>query len=190
MNILCVTGNTRKFTIGATACARQGVTLVQHSIDVDEVQGDNYRYIAEQKARAAYETIKQPLVVTDDAWEIHGLQGFPGAYMKHVNQWFTVEDFLRLTRGLDDRSVSLHQQVAYYDGETIKVFEHTVHGTLLTEARGKQGHSWAKVVRMDGDNGRSMSEQYYDDRPQAEDAQGESSTAEVWHAFATWYGTR
>ena len=70
----------------------------------------------------AYNALQSPLVVTDDSWIIPGLNGFPGPYMKQVNDWFTPDDWLHLTSGLADRRVILRQIIVYQDstGQRLK----------------------------------------------------------------------
>lgn len=190
MQLICVTGNEQKFAVASATCAEYGVTLEQVAIDIDEVQGEDYRYIAEQKARVAYSHVGEPVVVTDDAWEIHGLNGFPGAYMKSINHWLTVEDFLRLTCGLTDKSVTLRQQIAYCDKNSVQVFENSVSGVLLETPRGETGPPFTKIASLDGDDGMSIAEKYDIRLKNTKSSDHKRQAANVWHSFAKWYSTQ
>lgn len=158
MKILCATGNADKFGIGQRALAPLGIELEQVVLDIDEIQGEDLVRIVEDKAQKAFAAIGKPVVVTDDGWSIAALNGFPGAYMKDVNFWFTPEDFLRLLDGCADRSITLLRQLAYCDEHETVVFTGTVRGTITTKPRGTYGSPIMKIVELEGRNGLTISE--------------------------------
>jgi len=156
--IFC-TGNEEKFSNASMVAREFDIELTQQLADVDEIQGENDALrILKDKVAKAHAIIKQPIIVSDDSWEIPGLNGFPGPYMKSINHWFTPDDFLRLTRDLTDRRIFLIQNVAYTDGETTNFFTDRIEGELQTEARGRFGAALHKVVSMKGDEGLSIAE--------------------------------
>ncbi len=167
--------------MGQSVCKANGIDIVQRSLDIDEVQSENPEYVARRKAEAAFAELEQPALISDDSWNIHGLNGFPGTYAKSVNAWFSPDDFLRLTKDLEDRSVSITQFLVYTDGKNQQLFSHTTTGTLLTESCGEAGASIQKVISFVPDN-RSMS-QTIDDNSFLESAQ---ETLHVWHEFIAW----
>lgn len=177
-----VTGNPEKFHIAQQAFAAAGITLHQGKFDVDEIQSEDPEAIIIDKVRRAYELADKPVVVNDDTWEIPGLRGFPGPYMKSVAHWFTAEDFLNLTRPLADRRVTLTQRIAYKDADTQYVIALSYNGQLLPEARGNYGTGWQKVITMPGDNGLSVA-QAYDQGASVADRE----VTEGWRAFIAWY---
>ncbi len=177
-----VTGNTEKFHIAEKAFAAGGITLLQGKHDVDEIQSEDPDAIVIDKVHRAYELAQKPVVVNDDTWEIPGLRGFPGPYMKSVAHWFTAEDFLNLTRPLANRSVVLSQRIAYKDVHIQKVITLSYSGLLLREARGSYGTGWQKVITMPGDNGLSVAEAYDNGASVAD-----REVTEGWRAFIAWY---
>lgn len=181
MQLIFVTGNREKFEIGEAVCRSSGIELLQQSVHIDEIQGEESDPIVRHKAHAAFAIIKKPVVVSDDFWRVPGLRGFPGPYMKSIVQWFTAEDFLNLTRGLTDRRIILEQSLCYDDGQRQQVFHVSYTGTLLTEARGNYGISLQKVLAMPGDNGLSVAEAY--------DQGADRSEREVtagWQQLVAW----
>lgn len=185
LQALCATGNSMKFGIGKTICAEYGIELIQSPVDIDEIQGEDPEKIITRKAQDAYEALDKPVVVSDDSWAIPGLNGFPGAYMKSVNHWFTPEDFVNLTKGLKDRRVFLQQYLAYCDGTNTTVFNHDIPGTLLTEARGKSGDPAFKIVALDKDNGLTIAEVY--DQGKEHEPSRLFDRNDAWHGFGEWY---
>jgi XTP/dITP diphosphohydrolase len=177
-----VTGNADKYASAEHVSAEYGVNLSQASPDIDEVQSEDSEYIARMKAEAAYQLLKHPVIISDDSWEIPGLNGFPGPYMKSMNHWLSADDFLRLTSPLTDRRVFLIKLLVYKDVSIEKVVSHTVEGTILTEARGNSDSPWTKVVTMPGDNGKTIAEVY-----EAKLQLSQRKSAQVWHDFFAWY---
>ena len=176
-----VTGNTEKFHIAQATCQPLGVALEHVTLDIDEIQGEDSELIIRDKAAKAFSELGRPVVVSDDSWNIPGLRGFPGPYMKSIDHWFTPEDFLNLTRPLQDRRIILIQILAYQDARQQKVFQVEHEATLLSDARGNYGNSLHKVVAMPGDDGLSIAEAY--DRGTVH---AERDVAAGWRELASW----
>ncbi|HUD05645.1 MAG TPA: non-canonical purine NTP pyrophosphatase [Candidatus Saccharimonadales bacterium] len=182
------TSNQEKMLIAQTVCSKFNINVEQASIDIDEIQGEDPVIIVQDKARRAYEGLSKPVVVSDDSWDIPALNGFPGPYMKSINKWFRSDDFLRLMKGINDRSIILHQLLAYYDGSTMKVFSNDIHGKVIDESRGKNDRSPNMTVTvLDHDNGKTIAEVF---------EQGEKAVVEryltrsdAWHGLADWFNT-
>jgi inosine/xanthosine triphosphate pyrophosphatase family protein len=183
--LLCVTGNKHKFDIGKQAFSKYAIELEQRVFDLDEIQGEDPELIIRDKARRAFDQVNEPLIVTDDSWSIPALRGFPGPYMKSINYWFTPEDFIRLTKELSDKTIILHQFIAYQDAYETVIFSSDVVGTFLPTALGKEGPSIMKVVSLNGDNGLSIAERY--DKGIERDITG---TNDAWHQVAKWYTSK
>lgn len=101
------------------------------------------------KAEKAYNLIKKPLVVTDTFWRIPALNGFPGAYMKDVANWFSSEDFLSLMEKKENRQIFFSENITYKDADTIKQFSQEYEGIIVTEPKGK-GNSIENVAEFEG----------------------------------------
>ena len=176
-----LTGNKHKFYEGSKVCSEFGIELEQAVADIDEIQHHDPIKITIQKVKSAYDALQCPVVVSDHSWEIPALGGFPGGYMKDMNGWLKSEDFLLLMKDKQDKRVFLHEVVAYYDGDTLKTFEHTRPGHFLDEPHGVSGPSFARVVEIEGD-GMSISEVF---------GKGNWETKEehqkAWYDFAKWF---
>ena len=184
--IYFATTNSQKFQIGQAICAQYGYEVESVKLEVDEIQGENPVLIIRDKARRAYELFGKPVVVSDDSWGIHALHGFPGAYMKSMNHWFTPEDFLHLMNGRDDRHITLYQYLAYNDGENIEVFLNEIDGQIVDSPRGNSDvPPISQIVALDQDNGKTIGEVFeQDDRTFAERY---ITRREVWHELMDWY---
>lgn len=179
-NVLYATGNDVKFRQANDVCKSFNLTLVQDKLDVPEIQGEDSEIITRDKAEKAYAMFKKPVVISDDSWSIPGLNGFPGAYMKSVNEWFTVDDWLNLTRTLTDKRVVLRQIVIYQDADGQKLFSCDIEGVLLSEPRGKSIYPHSYIVSFDG--GKTSNAEHHE-----RNTSSVSHLPNVWHDFAEWY---
>ncbi len=150
MTLLFATTNDHKFATAKHVCDKFGIEVRRKQLDIIEIQSDNGEEIATHKVRDAYAQLQEPVVVTDDSWLIKGLNGFPGPYMKYMNQWLTADDFLRLTAGLSNRITVLRHSVAYYDGGKPQVFSVDIECVLLEEVRGSSKYPIFTIASFDG----------------------------------------
>jgi XTP/dITP diphosphohydrolase len=180
--LIFASGNSDKFNIGTSVLSPFDVELTQLDLDIDEIQAEDGEKVVRDKLSKAYEITKSPVLVSDDSWEIEGLKGFPGPYLKSINYWLTVDDLLRLTRDLDNRTVYLIQYLAYTDGKTTKVFKQQTKGELLKEPRGVQNIASQQIMSLEGSNGKSIAEVFDSDPTFSND-----NVSKVWRDFANWF---
>lgn len=185
--IYFATTNQDKVQIAMTACTESKFVIKPVSLEIDEIQGEDPEVIVRHKAQQAYEQLGMPVVVSDDTWDIPSLNGFPGAYMKSINYWFTPEDFLRLMDGVEDRRIILHQYLAYTDGRVTEVFKNDISGQIINEARGKSDKSPnMTVIVLDSDNGKTIAEVFEKGTTNAITDRYKNQP-DVWHKFVKWY---
>lgn len=174
-----VTGNDLKFKTASHHCAKHGITLVQQDIETVEIQAEIGEPIARHKANEAFQKLQKPVIVTDDTWVIPGLNGFPGPYMKSMNHWFTPQNWLDLTRNLEDREIILRQIAVYQDEMEQVVFTCDLPATLLKEVRGEHKFSHLTILSF-GNSGKSAAESL---------AEGVSAIGDmhtVWNELTAW----
>lgn len=184
-NIVFATGNHQKFATARDACRAFDIEVIQNDVDTLEIQSEDPEAVAIDKAIKSYQAVNQPIVITDDSWSFDGLNGFPGVYMHSMNHWFAPEDFLRLTNGLRNRTVTMTQYLVYHDGQNIKTFKQQAPGKLLGQIKGKSPFSSHTIIALDSDKGLSIAEAY--DRAVDKSSR---STAKIWHDFAEWFATK
>ena len=179
-SILFVTGNDRKIWQAKHVLEPYGITIEQEEVEVDEIQHHEPEQIAIQKARDAFAIVQKPLVVCDHFWRFHALKGFPGGYMKDINQWFAAEDFLALMKNKKDRSVTLSELVVYIDREQIKSFGVEYKAKIIHEARGKGRVAGEQVTVFEGSD-KTIAEHI----DNGEHARPMDKSA--WKLFGEWY---
>lgn len=173
-----ITGNKNKIAIAEKFLKPFGIIFESKNLNIEEIQSDNIEEVAIHKAKDAYSKVRKPLIVTDHFWSIPALGGFPGAYMKYINQWLTPQDFLNLMINKNDRKAILTEMICYIDNRTIKTFRGIHVGKVLQKQQG-DGLSTQTVITISED-GISIAKKL-ESNPSALDK------GAVWEEFAKWY---
>ena len=181
--IAFITGNPHKLEEAKSVLKDYDITIESLQFDIDEIQHYNPLEITKAKARAAYEKAGYPILVNDSSWEIPALGGFPGGYMKDVANWFTAEDFLALMKDKNDRRIILHDVVAYFDGEQLKLFIYDQTGVFINQPRG-EGTSMNQVVSMEDSGGLTIAEEF---ALRHDGAEINPSHFQHWQKFGEWF---
>ncbi len=180
MKLTYVTRNKHKFENAQKFFVPHGVELVQASLSIQEIQAHDGLEVAKHKAQSAWEMLHEPLFVNDASWSIPALNGFPGPYMKYVNEWFESNDFLQLMEGKEDRTVILKDVIVYIDETGPVVFTNEHRGTILTgPAQGNCRHPSDAVISL-SKSGASISEEISRGVSFIEDEN------KIWEDFVSW----
>jgi XTP/dITP diphosphohydrolase len=178
--ILFATGNKLKLGEARLGCGLFDIKVEQIKLDIDEIQSRDPLKISKNKAEKAYSLVKKPLVVTDSFWQFYGLNGFPGAYMKDVNFWFTSNDFLSLLKDKKDKRISLTESISYIDSKIFKVFSKEFWGKVVETPRGT-GNAMENIAEFDGFTlGERRNQRGYSHKPEEY----------IWYDFAEWYSKK
>lgn len=178
--VVFVTSNEFKFKHAQHMTEPAGITLVHKHMDLQEIQSESGEEITRYKAGQAYDKLQHPVVVNDDTWLIPGLNGFPGPYMKSMNEWLTAQDWLNLTRPLKDRRIILQQHIVYQDAHGQHYFLQEIEGILLDEIRSSHKHAHLAITSFD--NGAHSGAELVDANLPAVNP----STPTAWHKFSDW----
>lgn len=173
-----ITSNKNKIFLAQTNLKPLGIDITSQPFEIPEIQSDNDAEIATKKAVDAFAMLQKPLFVSDDSWYITSLRGFPGAYMKYMNQWLTAEDFLRLAEPYQNREVVLRQTLCFTDGTETKVFSQDNKGILLNKSKG-HGLPILQIVTFTK-SGKSFAECI-------EENINPIDNTEIWENFGKWY---
>jgi non-canonical purine NTP pyrophosphatase (RdgB/HAM1 family) len=180
-SLIYVTGNQLKFSGAETFFKEHAIELIQQKLDTYEIQGFDSTEITVSKALQAWDILKKPLFVNDTSWDIPALGGFPGPYMKYVNDWFSAQDFLNLMQDKPDRSIVMRDTIVYIDEHGSQIFTHDITGAILETAyKGSCLHPSDTVICLT-DDGKSLAEIY-----STEERFLLSGEEVVWEKFASW----
>lgn len=129
--IIFVTKNKYKFQVAQKLLKGSGLGLVQKKLDTPEIQSDSLEEVAAFSARWVSSVLNSPVVVSDAGCSIEALKGFPGPFIKYVNQWLSMADMLRLMKGKTNRRIIWKECIAYCEpGKKPALFCSTVSGKI------------------------------------------------------------
>jgi non-canonical purine NTP pyrophosphatase (RdgB/HAM1 family) len=119
------------------------------TVNIPEIQSLNLDEVISAKAKAAYEKIKKPVLVTDVSLEIEALDGLPGPFVKFFLKTLGAEKTVALIKGKNTKT-KVTDAIAIYDGKTLKIFKGEVYGHLVDKERGTNGFGFDFVFVPDG----------------------------------------
>lgn len=182
--LLFATTNPRKIAEANSVLTNFNIIVEPVALDIDEIQHRDPEVITKAKAKAAYAVTQQPVVVSDTSWSIPALNGFPGGYMKDVSAWFKDTDWLALMAQYEDRTIYVHEHLAYYDGTELHHFVADYKGKIAHEASGlkAEDESIERVAIMYGN--KTMASIKLEN---AIASAGE--VLEHWEQFGKWYAS-
>jgi len=176
-NIIFITGNERKIREARSSCDLFNIHVEPRSVFINEIQDHDPINITKQKARDAFNAIKEPLIVNDAFWSITALNGFPGGYMKDMTDWFKSIDFINLMKDKKDKSIIITDCTVYIDKNGTKVFSKEIPCEFVKKPKGK-GNAIERVVMF---NGKTLAE-HHEDGDLAE-----KPDELIYFDFAKWY---
>lgn len=148
-SIFYITANKYKLLHAKEYVRDSGIEIVGRELEIFEIQSDDLEQVVRKKAYDAWHMLQQPLIVSDSGWEIPALGGFPGPYMKDINNWFKPEDFLNLMKDKPNRSIYLNHMVVVVIAGRFKIFREKSRGEFVGQPKGA-GSALDRVVMMDG----------------------------------------
>jgi inosine triphosphate pyrophosphatase len=148
---ILVTGNANK--------ARElgdilNLDITNEKVDLPELQSLNLSEVVEAKARAAYEVIKQPVLVDDVALTFTALRneqgvGLPGPFIKFFLEALGPSGIADLVHKYEDHSALAQAALGYFDGTTFTLFIGEEMGEIV-EPRGGSGFGWDSMFQPQG----------------------------------------
>ncbi len=132
--LIYVTGNNVKFDVASKVFTDTGIVLLQKKLETPEIQSKSVQEVAMYSASWASEQLNKPVIVTDAGFYIEALNGFPGPFIKFVNEWFSVDDYVNLMQGKANRTIIIQDCLAYcYPGKKPVAFIGSYIGRLANQ---------------------------------------------------------
>lgn len=146
--IYLVTGNQKKLKEWQ-AIIPADIELESTSIDLIEIQSDAPEEIVTDKAKRAYDVVKQPVVVEDVSAGLDKYGGLPGPFVKFFQQRLGGDALYKIA-GEEETGATVSCSIAYYDGTTLLTVRADVHGKVVAP-RGNNEFSFDVVFIPDGE---------------------------------------
>ncbi|CAG8454535.1 4314_t:CDS:2 [Ambispora leptoticha] len=146
--LVFVTGNKNKLA-EVQAILGTSVNLVDHKLDLSEIQG-NTREVASDKCQRAAKEINGSVITEDTALCFNALGGLPGPYIKWFLEKLGHDGLNRMLAGFDDKSAYALCTFAYSRGPDTEpiLFEGITHGTIVPP-RGPNNFGWDPIFQPD-----------------------------------------
>jgi non-canonical purine NTP pyrophosphatase (RdgB/HAM1 family) len=151
--ITYITGNPRKIENAQKILKEYGINVVQEAMETPEIQADDPNDVARYSAKYASEKINKPVIKMDVGFHIKALNGFPGPYIKQVNNWFEPKQILHLLENQDNRECFFKDVICFAskEGES-RCFIQETKGNIAKEVTGENGWGMDKIFIPDGFN--------------------------------------
>ena len=144
-DIYFVTGNKLKFDIASLYFSNSGANelfnLVQLKIPCPEIQDANVENIALESAKWSYQNSHKPVVKADAGLYIPCLNGFPGPFVRYINQWLSSADLIRLMAEKTNREAIFRDALAFTYKDMSSVFISDTLGTIAENVSASGGSS-------------------------------------------------
>lgn len=147
MTWVFVTGNANKHR---EAEAILGRPLERVELELPEIQAATTREVALRKATAAFAALARPVIVEDAGFELVGLGGFPGPFIKYWEQLGGLASICRTVDGLGDRGAVAVCVLGVCDAAGARVVEGRIRGTIPPAPRGEHGFGWDAIFIPEG----------------------------------------
>jgi XTP/dITP diphosphohydrolase len=149
--IIFITRNKGKFEEAQGVFLNTGIKLAQNELKTPEIQSDDAEEIARYSAEFAGEKLKRPLFVLDRSFHIRALNGFPGPYVKFVNNCLTVDQILAMLKDSPDRKAFWVSAVGcYIPGRGIKTMVGKIYGVISNSVGNHSGYMVDRIFIPEG----------------------------------------
>lgn len=146
--LVFITGNLDKLTEVRNIL---GFEVLSHKLDLPEVQGIEVIDVVREKVKAAYDVLKKPVMVEDTGVYFDGMNKFPGALIKWVEDSVGNDGIVKMISGFSDLGCCAETIVGVYDGKEFSFYSGKVYGKIVSP-RGENGFGWDKVLEVSGFN--------------------------------------
>lgn len=130
------------------AMAMGRLDFTMHDLDIDEIQSLDLEKIVKNKAKQAFDKIKDPVIVDDVSAGLSSLSGLPGPFIKFFNKEIGSDSLFKLSKS-ENEEVTISCIAAYYDGKHFILGKGTIKGKIVSP-RGDNGFGFDSVVIPDG----------------------------------------
>lgn len=150
--ITMVTGNLGKWKIANNIFEKYNISLEHKKMETPEIQSHNVEDVSLCSAVYAARKLNKPVIKSDVGYYIEELNGFPGPFLRYINDMLVSEDIIKMMEGKENRTIYLRECLTYSDtnGNT-KQFVNIEKATLANSAMGS-GTTFDRIVIFEGEN--------------------------------------
>ncbi|MEO5949125.1 MAG: non-canonical purine NTP pyrophosphatase [Candidatus Saccharimonas sp.] len=151
--IIFATSNDGKVATLKRALEDAGVmtAIEQKTLELIEPQADTALEVARSKAMQAYRLLHQPVLVDDSSFHIEALRGFPGPYIKYMQDTVGVDGIIEFMEGKTNRNAYFTSHLVYIDqdGEEFCFSDAPYYGTIaLAVDATERAKAWGPLWKI------------------------------------------
>jgi len=150
-SLYLVTGNKHKVEVAHHALSQYGYAVQQLPLETPEIQAASVEDVARYSVKYAADKTEKAVLKGDFGMHIEILNGFPGPFLKFINEWLAAELFIRLYEQSNNRRAYFVDALGYCEpGKDPVCFVTKTEGSLLDSPRGNNGNMVDSLFVPDG----------------------------------------
>jgi XTP/dITP diphosphohydrolase len=151
--IILVTGNKNRYDFIKNSLKEFSIKVNKKTIKLDEIQADDVKEIAIQKAINASKKLGKAVICEDTELKIKSLNGFPGPYLKFVQNKIKSNEILKLIKDKKDKTALFTSILVYAkpNGKT-KLFETKLKCKIKKSNKKKNNQNWNNILFIEKTN--------------------------------------
>jgi XTP/dITP diphosphohydrolase len=117
-------------------------------LELLEIQAIEVEEVVTDKVSRAYDKLKKPVFIEDTGLYLEGMNGLPGALIKHFLERLSLQEICDLVK--NERRALAKTCVAYQDGSSSVCFSGEIRGSITAKPRGAGGFGWDAIFVPEG----------------------------------------
>ena len=149
-SITFASSNDGKFNLMRKVMQKYQVDIIQLPLHLPNPCSSSIKEAVTTKCNAAFDQMQQAVLVTQTAFYIYALNGFPNTHAEYVLQSIGIEGILKLVHG-KDRSCELIECIAYKEDKnsSVKLFIGHKKGQIAPTPKGNmQNHLSSNIAQL------------------------------------------
>lgn len=146
-----VTRNSLKVEVAKNSLSKYGINVEQLNIDTPEIQSTNTEEVVKYSVKFAAEKTQKPVIKVDVGLHIEALNGFPGPFVKFINQWLNADQLSKLFKGEKNKKAYFIDALGYCEpGKEPVCFVSRTYGNMIDSPKGTGGSMVDSLFIPDG----------------------------------------
>lgn len=150
--IYMVTGNNGKWKVASEIFKKYDIELKHIKLETPEIQSHNVEDVSKYSAEWASKELGKAIIKSDVGYYIESLGGFPGPFLRYINDMLTSEQILKMLDKCTNRKVLLKECLTFAcPNKETKQFIN-IEEAIISEMPEGNGSSFDRILVFKGQN--------------------------------------